>query len=179
MARSNEEGPVSAQPSGEVSADDTYRRAKDVCFRQLAVRARSRAELRATLARKEFDPDMIEHVLDRFEVGGFIDDADFAESWVRSRHTHQGLGRRALRAELLHKGVAEEVADEAVRDVDDSAEEERARMLVRKRLRSLAQADETSALRRVIGMLARRGYSEALSYVVAREELGVAREHLL
>ena len=180
MARSDD-GPASSaesprdpsrDPPRDPPGEHGFRQAKDVCLRQLAARARSRGELEATLARKGFAEDIIEQVLGKVEAAGLINDADFAETWVRSRHTHQGLGRRVLHAELVRKGVAKEVADAAVADVDDEAEKDRARALVRKRLSSLDRVDETTAFRRLVAMLARKGYSEGLSYAVASEELG-------
>lgn len=162
--------------SGEQQNSDPVQRAKDICLRQLTVRPRTRSELRQTLLRKEIPEDVADSVLGRLDEVGLIDDAAFAELWVRSRHTYQGLGRRALAMELRRKGVADDVAAEAVATVDADAEEERARELVRKKLRSLSGGDDTARIRRLVGMLARRGYSEGLAFRVVREELRAAGE---
>jgi len=110
-------------------------------------------------------------VLGRLDEVGLIDDAAFAEVWVRSRHNFQGLSRRALAMELRRKGVADESAAEALATVDPEAEEDRARQLVRKRLRVLTNADEPTKIRKLVGMLARKGYAEGLAYRVVKEEL--------
>lgn len=73
--------------------------------------------------------------------------------------------------ELRRKGVADESAAEALATVDTEAEEERARQLVRKRLRALGSADEAAKIRKLVGMLARKGYSQGLAYRVVKEEL--------
>lgn len=148
--------------------------ARDLCYRLLTARPRTRVELRDALARKGIESEVAEDVLDKFNKAGLIDDTDFAESWVRSRHANQGLGRRALKSELLRKGVDKEIAEEAVGALDGTAEEERARALVRKRMRALGQVDETTVVRRLVGMLARKGYPEGLAYRVVREELAEA-----
>jgi regulatory protein len=127
------------------------------------------------LVRKGFEPDVAEQVLGRLQKAGLVDDTDFAEVWVRSRHTHRGLGRRALESELLRKGVAKKIAEEAVRGIDGAAEEDRARTLVRRRLPALIRIDKTTAMRRLVDMLARKGYPGGLAYRVVREELGTAR----
>ncbi|MGH3517844.1 MAG: regulatory protein RecX [Haloechinothrix sp.] len=150
---------------------DPARQARDICYRLLAGRPRTRDELRTALAGKGIDPEVAEQVLGKFDQAGLIDDSDFAEMWVRSRHAYQGLGRRALKAELLRKGVGKEIAEDAVGALDSDAEEHRARALVRKRLRGLQQVEETTAVRRLVGMLARKGYPEGLAYRVVREEL--------
>jgi regulatory protein len=128
------------------------------------------------LLRKGIEEGVADQVLGRLDEVGLVDDAAFAELWVRSRHTYHGLGRRALTTELRRKGVADDVAAEAVATVDADAEEERARQLVRKRLRSLSGADEAARVRKLVGMLARRGYSEGLSFRVVRDELKAAGE---
>ncbi|MGW4116504.1 regulatory protein RecX [Actinosynnema sp. NPDC004786] len=172
--------------SRDPSADDTdprpvdpakeQRRATDICYALLTARARTRVELKDALLRKGIGEQTAELVLAKFDRAGLIDDAAFAEVWVRSRHTYQGLGRRALAQELRRKGVAEEVAAEAVAAVDDEAEELRARDLVRKKLRTMAGLDDTTRIRRLVAALARKGYSEGLAYRVVRDELRHAGE---
>ncbi|WP_242613421.1 regulatory protein RecX [Herbihabitans rhizosphaerae] len=142
-----------------------------MCYRLLTVRARTRLELEQALRSKGIPDDVAESTLGKFDRAGLIDDASFAETWVRSRHEYQGLGRRALKAELRRKGVTDDVAAEAVDMVDADAEEERARGLVRKKLRAMGAADEQTKVRRLVGMLARKGYSEGLSFRIVREEL--------
>lgn len=153
---------------------DPARKAKSECLRLLAVKPRTRADLAKALARKGYESEVAEPVLDRLEKAGLIDDADYAEMLVRSRHTYQGLGRRALKSELVRKGVDRSIADEAIGMIGADDEEVRARELVRKRLSSMAGLDDTAAVRRLVGMLARKGYPEGLAYRVVREELATA-----
>lgn len=175
--RDSSSGPARAgRPPAAQTDQDPTQRAKDICLRLLTVRPRTRAELRQALLRKEITDQVADQVLGRLDEVGLIDDAAFADLWVRSRHTHQGLGRRALAMELRRKGVADDVAADAMATVDDEAEEERARQLVRKRLRSLTAADDTARVRKLVGMLARRGYSEGLAFRVVRDELRAAGE---
>jgi regulatory protein len=146
--------------------------AKEICLSLLTVRPRTREELRLALLKREVDEQVADQVLSRLNEVGLVDDAVFAEAWVRSRHTYQGMSRRALSMELRRKGVEDSLAAEAVAVVDNDAEESRARELVRKRLRTVASVpDETTKIRRLVGMLARKGYSEGLAYRVVRDEL--------
>lgn len=156
---------------------DQTAKAKDVCYRLLAARPRTRDELRKALARKGIDAEVADEVLGKFDKAGLIDDAQFAETWVRSRQTYQGLGKRALKSELLRKGVDRQIVEDTIEEVDPEAEEGRARALVCKRLRALSGVDEVTAVRRLVNMLARKGYSEGMAYRVVREELSaVGRE---
>jgi regulatory protein len=140
----------------------------------LTAKARTRAELASALARRGVDEAIIDEVLARFSEVGLVDDAAFAESYVHSGHTYQGLGRRALAVQLRRRGVDGETVGAAVAAVEPDAEEQMARTLVRRRLATGARGDEVVIIRRLVGMLARRGYSEGLSYRVVREELRAA-----
>lgn len=141
-----------------------------ICLRLLAARSRSRAELAAALRRKSIPDDVSEAMLDRLDDVGLVDDVAFAEAAVRSGHSYRGLGRRALDAELRRRGVPEEVVRDVVATVEPQDEERRARELVQHRLGSTTTSDETT-IRRMVGMLARKGYSEGLAFQVVREEV--------
>jgi regulatory protein len=148
--------------------------AREICLRLLTERARTRQELAQALRKREVPDEAANAVLERFDEVGLIDDAAFAGQWVRSRHTGRGLARRAIAVELRRKGVADEVAQEALAEVDTDAEEQRARELVDRKLRTVpADTPErrTTAARRLVGMLARRGYPAGIAYRVVREAL--------
>ncbi|MCA1676638.1 MAG: recombination regulator RecX [Actinobacteria bacterium] len=150
---------------------DPAAQARGICLKLLTARPRSRAELAEALRRRGISEDISESVLDRLGEVGLVDDATFAESAVHSGHNYRGLGRRALSAELRRRGVPDGVAREAVAAVQPEDEEQRARELVRRRLRTTAARDDKLA-RRLAGMLARKGYSEGVTWRVLRDELG-------
>lgn len=152
-------------------ARDPEAHAKDICLTLLTARPRTRSELYKALLRNEISPEVAERVLGRLDEVGLIDDKAFAEMWVRSRHTYQGMGRKALSVELRRRGVDNDTVAEAVAAVDEESEEERAGQLVRKKLPSMRSADEQTKIRRLVGMLARKGYSQGLAYRVVRNEL--------
>jgi regulatory protein len=150
--------------------------ARKILLDQLTGQARSRAELEGRLARKKVPPEVAHRLLDRFEEVGLVDDAAFAREWVESRRAGRGLARRALSQELRRKGVDPSVIAAAVAGVDPDDEEEAARELVRRRMRSLARYDDAVRARRLTGMLARKGYPPEVAYRVVREELEGADE---
>lgn len=146
--------------------------ARKILLDQLTGQARSRKELADKLAAKNVPDDVAARLLDRFEEVGLVDDEAFARSWIASRQPGKGLARRALAQELRRKGVDDEVARTALDEIDPDDEEASARALVRKKLRSLSRVDEATATRRLVGMLARKGYSSGLAFAVVRDELG-------
>lgn len=157
----------------QVPEADAEAVARKILLDQLTGQARSRKELSDRLAKRNVPEEIATRLLDRFEEVGLIDDGAFARLWVQSRGATGGraLARRALAQELRRKGVADEVAREALDEIDAGEEEEAARALVRKKLRSLASVDDTVATRRLVGMLARKGYGSGLAFAVVRDEL--------
>ncbi|WP_245817169.1 regulatory protein RecX [Geodermatophilus saharensis] len=145
--------------------------ARAICLRALTGAAKTRQQLADLLARRGIPDDAATAVLDRFGEVGLIDDAAFARAWVTSRQAGRGLARRALRAELRAKGVDGEEAEQALAEVDDDDERAAARRLVERRLSSLRRVDRPTATRRLIGMLARKGYSGGLAAGVVRDVL--------
>lgn len=114
---------------------------------------------------------MATEVLSRFEDVGLIDDGAFADAWVESRHHDRGLARRALARELRTKGVDPELIDEAVGQLDSAQEEATARELVARKLRSTRGMERDRRVRRLAGMLARKGYAPGVALRVVREAL--------
>ncbi|MEV0246155.1 recombination regulator RecX [Nocardia sp. NPDC050712] len=150
----------------------TVEQAKEACLRLLAVRARSRAELAQRLATKGYTPEITEEALSRLAGVGLIDDAAFAAEWVHARHTFSGKGKQALAQELRRKGVDRADSAAALDAISSDDEAERAADLVRRKLRSIpAGLDREKVLRRLVGMLARRGYSQSLAFTVVKAEL--------
>jgi regulatory protein len=150
--------------------------ARAICLRALTGAPKTRKQLSDLLARREVPEEAAVAVLDRFTEVGLIDDAAFARAWVGSRQAGRGLGRRALRAELYAKGVDSEVAAEAVSAVGDDDEREAAQELVRRRLAGMSRLDRVTATRRLLGMLARKGYGGGLAAAVVREALDARDE---
>ncbi len=127
------------------------------------------------MADKGFASDVAERTLDRLAAVGLIDDAAFAEQWVHSRHTYSGKGKKVLAQELRRKGVAPEVAAPALESVSADAEHARATELVHRKLRTLpADLDRDKATRRLVGMLARKGYDPSTAYTVVKAAIAEA-----
>ena len=145
--------------------------ARTICLRLLTARPRTRAELAKALRARRVPDDAATAVLDRLGEVGLVDDDAFAAAWVSSRHVGRGLGRRALAAELRSHGVAAPTVSAAIAGLDPEAEVETARRLVRRRLAALSTAPADVRLRRLLGLLARKGYPPDVATRVVREAL--------
>lgn len=152
----------------EAAAADPCQRARQICLRLLAVRPRTRAELATALQRRGISDEDAAAVLERYSEVGMIDDEAFARAWVSSRHHGRGLSRGKLARELRQRGVGIAEADEALRELDEDTESATARTLVDRRLRSMSALAPEVAFRRLVGMLARKGYPAGLSVRTVR-----------
>jgi regulatory protein len=151
--------------------------ARALCLRLLTARSRTRAELAGWLAKRGYPDDVSTRVLDRLAAVGLVDDTDFAEQWVQAHRSSTGKGKRALAAELRTKGVDNDVITTVLAGIDAGAERERAEQLVRTRLRRENLAgDQARVARRLIAMLARRGYDQTLACDVVGAQLDLELE---
>ena len=169
-----------APPPEEDPEADPESVARAILLRQLTLGPRSRLQLERKLRDRNVPEDLRTALLDRFEEVGLVDDAEFARHWVRSRGSAKSLARSALRRELGDKGIRGEVAEAALEELSQDAEEEAARLLLERRVRNIDPGDPAARdreLRRLVGMLARKGHSPGSSFRLAAEALEAATGH--
>lgn len=144
-------------------------------LRQLTSSAKSRLQLSRKLAERNIPEDVAEAVLDRFQEVRLIDDAEFADMWVRSRSQSRKLAKGALRRELAEKGIDADTAAIALEQLSDEDEEQAARLLVERKLRPgvdlSGRAERDKATRRLASMLARKGYQPSQAFRIVGEVL--------
>ncbi len=151
--------------------------ARQICLRMLTAAPRTKAQLAAALRRRGVPEEAAAAVLARFAEVKLIDDATFARAWVDSRHHGRGLAGRALGAELRQRGVAQDDIQAALSELDPEQELATARELVARRLSSTASMPVPARMRRLAGLLARKGYPPGLAYRVVREALDQEAGH--
>ena len=135
-----------------------------------------RHELQERLVALDFDTRVIADVLDELEQSRLVNDHDFAMEWVRQRHELRGKSRSVLDQELQRKGISPEHRAAALEQVDDDAEYDCARGLAAKKARQITKppadyAEQEKYLRRIVGVLARRGFASGMSFAIAKEAL--------
>lgn len=160
--------------------------ARSILLRQLTAAPKSRQQLAEKLAAKNVPEKVATAVLDRFEDVNLINDEEFARMWVRSRQQGKGLARGALRRELRAKGINGDEAEQALDTVSDEDERQAAERLVEKKLRTQRiptgsgpeeRAERDKIVRRLVSMLARKGYSPGLGFDVVKELMAVQIEN--
>jgi regulatory protein len=158
--------PVVEEKNKEIEAADA---AKQVLLRRLSHAPRTRKELAKDLKDKDISDEVANIALDRFEEVGLINDQALASNYVSSQHERKGLGKNALRQQLRSKGISDDVALEAISQISDDQEFQAAFALACKKIRSLQKDDAKTQLRKIVGVLARKGYSSNLAFRVAKE----------
>ncbi len=150
--------------------------ARRICLQLLDARARSRAELADVLRQRRVPDEAATAVLDRLAELGLVDDATLAESFALARHRERGHARVAIAAALRRRGIADDVIKDAVASIDPDSESAAARQLARTRLARMGDVDDATASRRLVGLLARRGYSPETAHEAVRHVLRVSSE---
>ncbi|HEY0118198.1 MAG TPA: regulatory protein RecX [Cellulomonas sp.] len=171
--------PPEVGAAGVDAEPDQEQVARNIVLRLLTGAPRSRAQLAEALAKRDVPVELATRILDRFTEVGLIDDAEYADMLVRSRHVERGLSRRALAVELRRRGIDDSTAADALAQVGDDDEVEAARQLVQRRLASTRGLDPQTRTRRTLAALGRRGYPPGLVARLVRESLvGEAGEGL-
>lgn len=177
-----------AAGNGPGLIDHEYEKAaakvRERALRLLDQRSRSRQELRERLLDprrvKEGEdgpaPELVDDVLDSLARSGLIDDEAFAREWVRQRFERRGKSSSVLRRELKEKGVSVADQESALEQIDEDDERELASELARKKARTVKdipadRAERDKELRRIVGVLARRGFPQSMSLQIAKDAL--------
>ncbi|WP_299165315.1 regulatory protein RecX [uncultured Arthrobacter sp.] len=136
---------------------------------------RSRFQLLTKLLERDIPEQVAVEILDRYEEVQLIDDAEFARMWVRSRAQTRSLARSAIKRELADKGITGELAEEALSQRTDEDERSAAEDLVRRKMRPIAdpadRASRDKQVRRLVAMLARKGYAPSLAFSIVKDVL--------
>jgi len=136
---------------------DSAEHALKYSFTLLAYRDRSEKELYERLLHKGFSEKVVIDTVSCLIGKGLIDDLRFAEALKRDAIERKFLGQRGIRNYLVGKGISGEMADAF--SGDDDVELYTAIKFVDKKMRRIQITDEDRLKRKLMGMLARRGFS--------------------
>lgn len=134
---------------------------RNYVFRLIKFRMRSELEIRNKLRSKHYDTAIIEELISYFKDLGYINDREFARSWISNR-LNKPLGLKVIRWELKEKGLDQDIIDELLHEkkstLNESAMvEELARRQLDRLKRKKEPADKIK--QKLYYYLARRGFS--------------------
>ena len=155
--------------SEEPDFEQSYAKAKKTAMNMLAMRDHASQELREKLLKRDFLPDAVDELIAKLQKSKLLNDEEFAHRYVRAHRERRKLSRSVLRRELNKKGIPAEIISDAVDEVD--GEEDLAREVAAKKAASTSRLAYEVRERRILGMLARRGFSSSICIKVTREVL--------
>ena len=96
----------------------SYPDALRVALRYVSFKPRTVAEVRRRVGR-DFEQPVVEQALTSLKRYGYLDDAEYASQWRRSRDRRKPRGASLIRRELRAKGIAEPIIDDALTGLDE------------------------------------------------------------
>ncbi len=147
------------------------RRAENVTMHAITRRGQSRAEVSELLRRRDIDQVTAEVELERLESVGLIDDIALATDLVDRLRSRKKLGTSALRNELMRRKIDRAVIDDVLSNPNDDSDNDMVQQLAVDRARRLTSLDRTTAERRLIDFLARKGHTGSTARDAARRAL--------
>lgn len=149
---------------------DAAEQAEKALLKKLRTRSLSVAESRAVLRAAQLDAESAESIIRSLEEYGYLDDAALADQLMHAAVDRKGQGRQVIAQTLAKRGIPRDVADLALAALPDD-DAERALEFARTKARSLGALDRETALRRLVGQLARRGYGGSVAMTAAHTAL--------
>ena len=159
MVRARARSPAPAEPAG-----DPY----DLAVRYLASRPRAVSEIVRHLRGKRYDSVAIDAVVDKLRAQRYVDDDAFARYWVEQRERFKPRGDRALRTELMQKGVARDVIETVLGERAPDADVALAKRALSRPLARWATLPAPERKRKIHAYLAARGFDYDTIDEVAR-----------
>jgi regulatory protein len=143
---------------------------ENVVLKKLRARPLSEAEVRGIIASHALDDAAADDLMRGLRRHGYVDDHALAEQLVRSATERKGQGRQVVAQTLVKRQIPRAVVDAALAALPDD-DAERALAFAKTKARAMSRLDRDTALRRLAGQLARRGYSSSVAMGAARQAL--------
>ncbi|HIE26815.1 TPA: regulatory protein RecX [Candidatus Poribacteria bacterium] len=157
----------------KIIQEDEILKAKSYAFDLLVRRSYTQKEMYDKLAQR-YAEDAISTTMETLERLGYIKDEEYAKNWVESRKRHKPKGKKALRMELMRKGIDKGTISRVLSEIDDSEEFEMAMEVAKKQIKRYKNLEPNVVRRRLYGFLERRGFdyetiNDVLRYVMSEE----------
>ncbi len=159
-----------------MSYEEQVEFAKESILNYLTMAPRTRKQLEDKLNDRGYSEEAIRTALDRMEEVGIVNDSEFAKLWVSARHNNAKLAPYAIKRELSLKGVAEDIIEKALEDIDEDSILERAKEIAEIKIRTV-KGDRNAKIKKIASAIARKGYPSSVAFSVAKEVIENAGEN--
>jgi regulatory protein len=144
----------------ELLAADAREMAYQKAIHYLSFRPRSEKEIKINLRKHKFTDEVICDIISKLKKGNLVNDLDFAQNWVENRSEFRPRGQKALKFELVKKGINNDIIEEVLLNIDD---EELAYKAALKQISKYKQLEWEDLRKKMLMFLARRGFSYAIA----------------
>ena len=114
------------------------------------------------LRNKKYDDEQIDQTVKELERIGLLDDRKFADNYAQDKVRIYRRGRRRIYLELLQKGVAKDIIEEAINHIGDQQELEAAKSIIKSKQRQWKHLTDQKRFERSFTLLQRRGFPIAI-----------------
>ncbi|MDF2545470.1 MAG: recX [Anaerosolibacter sp.] len=155
----------------KIILEEEQHKANNYAFKLLSYRGRTKQEMEIKMKEKGYEASVVEKTIAFLQSNNYINDEDFASSYIRDKVNIQKLGKMRIKQELYQKGIDKNIIQEAISEqIDHEDELETALNLGRKKLDSTYRNDDKNAQYRKLGsFLQRKGFD----YDVIKKVLNV------
>ena len=108
---------VSEKRLSELVFESEYTACVDLAYKYLGRKSHTKMQVILYLQGKNFDNKVIGRVISKLEEYGYLDDMQYAKTYIDIKKT--GKGKRMLSAELKLKGVDSKTIEEALETLED------------------------------------------------------------
>lgn len=147
----------------DVDFEDQFSQAKSFALKFLANSEKTCLQMENFLVKKSFPELVIKKTLEYLEQQNLLNDTVFAQRWVEQRHRTKSFSPIKLQQELTAKGVSQENIVFALNQISSEQESLTVNSFIKKNLHKTKHLDHVTRVRRLVLMLAYRGYSESFA----------------
>lgn len=133
-----------------------FEEAKNKALGFLSRKRLAKKELEEKLIKSGASESVAQEISQWAEEYGFIDDFEYAKSYIADASAIKKHGMRKIRFDLIRKGISEFVIDDVLFETGGMDEKENIRGIIEKRLSDVRDKKQTD---KVIRFLVSRGYS--------------------
>lgn len=151
-----------------IQLESEKRSALDKALTHITATQKTEREIRDYLTKKGYLPATVEYVLEKLRGYDFVNDGEYAKSFVAARSKKKG--EKLIRMELRAKGISDQDACEALSEIDEETQLEAARTLLQKYMRG-KPTDELTLQKAYRHLL-----SKGFSYEIARSALSSLKD---
>lgn len=131
--------------------------------------AKSEKELRAKMAHKGYESDLINITIDKLKMNKYIDDDDYSERFIHDKINFSKYGKRKIKEALYNKGIDRQIIEEKLSLISTDEENIRAYTLGEKKLKNLTKEDNAKKYIKLSNFLIGKGFEyETVKKVVSK-----------